>query len=63
MAQTVSSWATFVHPLGSLTEEEFDSALRQVFLLYATYGTAYSSLGMQFGNEDAPDSEEPGAPR
>ncbi|ANM31057.1 hypothetical protein ABI59_17965 [Acidobacteria bacterium Mor1] len=56
-------WATFVHPLGSLTEGEFDSALRQVFLLYATYGTAYSSLGMQFGTEDAPNSEEPGAPR
>ncbi len=42
-------WAAFLHPLDSLTEREFRSALNQVVTLVKTTGTTYSSAGLKFG--------------
>jgi hypothetical protein len=42
-------YASFIHPLSSLTREEFDSALRQVVSLQRTFGTSFSSGEMVFG--------------
>jgi len=41
-------WAAYLHPLGTLTETELTSALRQVATLVKTYGTTYSSSNLQF---------------
>lgn len=42
-------WSTYVHPLGELTHSEFESALKQVETLRATYGTTYTSTELMFG--------------
>lgn len=42
-------WATFIHPLDSLTERDLISAIRQVTTLVKTTGTSYSSSELQFG--------------
>lgn len=42
-------WATFLHPLDSLTDRELLSALSQVVTLVNTTGTTYSSSGLSFG--------------
>ena len=42
-------WATYVHPLSSLTVEEFKAGARQVTNLVNTYGTEFTSTGMSFG--------------
>ncbi len=42
-------WATFLHPLDSLTARELRSALNQVTTLVKTTGTTYSSSGLTFG--------------
>lgn len=44
-------FAAFLHPLSTLDESEFRSALRQVATLVQTYGTTYSSGGLQFGGQ------------
>lgn len=41
-------WATYLHPLRTLTETELTSALRQVANLVKTYGSSYSSSTLQF---------------
>lgn len=46
-------WATFIHPLGDLTEDEFFSGLLQVVNLVETYGTSFSSNTLQFSGGDA----------
>ncbi|MBX2862955.1 MAG: YbjN domain-containing protein [Leptolyngbyaceae cyanobacterium MAG.088] len=48
-------FAAFLHPLSTLDESEFRSALRQVSALVTNYGTSYSSGELQFGaqQEDA----------
>ncbi|NQY13138.1 MAG: type III secretion system chaperone [Henriciella sp.] len=46
-------WATFIHPLTSLTQDDFVSALAQTVTLVKTYGTTYSSGGMSFGGGDS----------
>ena len=56
-------WSAFIHPLGSLTEEDLDSALRQVQTLRKNTGTTYSSGALIFGGgqgqaEEAPEEEE-----
>ena len=46
-------WATFIHPLTSLAQDDFVSALAQTVTLVKTYGTTYSSGGMSFGGGDS----------
>ncbi len=41
-------WSAFIHPLGGLTEDELLSAISQVVILAATYGTSYSSSAFVF---------------
>jgi len=41
-------WSVYLHPLNSLTEEEFAAALDQVANLVETYGTTYASGQLQF---------------
>lgn len=42
-------WATFVHPLSTLTRQELVSAVKQVAALRNTYGSTYSSMDVVFG--------------
>ncbi|MEM7411768.1 MAG: hypothetical protein AAF430_16175 [Myxococcota bacterium] len=42
-------YAAFLHPLGSLTEAELQSALDQVANLVLTFGTGYSSGALLYG--------------
>lgn len=46
-------WATFIHPLSSLSDEEFLSGLSQTLNLAATYGSTYSSGLFVFGGGDS----------
>ncbi|MEM9572635.1 MAG: type III secretion system chaperone [Pseudomonadota bacterium] len=46
-------WATFIHPLTSLTQDDFVSAVAQTVTLVKTYGTTYSSGAMSFGGGDS----------
>ena len=46
-------WATFIHPLSSLSDEEFLSGLSQTLNLVATYGSTYSSGLFVFGSGDS----------
>lgn len=41
--------AVYVHPLSTLQEDNFRSALRQVVSLAETFGTSYSSNELNFG--------------
>jgi hypothetical protein len=41
-------WSTFLHPLRSLTEDDFLSALDQVQRLAETAGTTFSSSDLVF---------------
>ncbi|NJL83304.1 MAG: hypothetical protein HC890_10765, partial [Chloroflexaceae bacterium] len=42
-------FAAFVHPLSTLDERDFLSALRQVSQLVRNFGTSYSSGALSFG--------------
>lgn len=46
-------WSTFIHPLSSLSDEEFLSGLGQTLNLVATYGSTYSSGMFVFGGGDS----------
>jgi len=46
-------WATFMHPLVSLTEDDFISAIAQTVTLVRTYGTTFSSGALSFGAGDS----------
>jgi hypothetical protein len=46
-------WAVFIHPLSSLTEEDFVSAIVQTVTAAETFGTAYSSGAFVFGGGDS----------
>ncbi len=46
-------WSTFLHPLTSLTQEDFVSALAQTVTLVKTYGTTFTSGAMSFGAGDS----------
>lgn len=41
-------FAAFLHPLSTLTEEDFASALKQVYNLAASFGKTYSSAQIEF---------------
>ncbi|MEM0914808.1 MAG: type III secretion system chaperone [Planctomycetota bacterium] len=51
-------WSAFIHPLPTLTKDDFYSGVGQVVTLAATTGTTYSSSGLTFGGEE----EEPDGP-
>nr|WP_070960986.1 hypothetical protein [Hyphomonas sp. Mor2] len=46
-------WASFVHPLMSLTEDDFISGIAQTVTLVRTYGTTFSSGALSFGAGDS----------
>ncbi len=46
-------WGTFIHPLNSLTEEDFLSGLLQSISIVRTYGSTYSSGSAVFGGGDS----------
>ncbi len=48
-------WSTYIHPLSSLTTDEFISGLTQTMNLALTYGTSYSSGLFTFGGGDSGD--------
>lgn len=47
-------WSAFIHPLGALDAAAFYAGFTQTVTLAATYGTTYSSSGLQFGGGDKP---------
>ncbi|MEO1260525.1 MAG: hypothetical protein AAFZ15_17140 [Bacteroidota bacterium] len=49
--------SAFTHPLKELTEEQLKDALKQVFVLAETFGTAYQSTDLIYGSGQ--ESEEP----
>ncbi len=55
-------FATFVHPLSSLHEDDLRSALFQVSQLYKNFGSSYSSGGLLFSPGASPQNpgEDPG---
>ena len=46
-------WSLYLHPLGSLSDEQFLASLGQVVNLAASFGTSYSSGGLSFGGGDS----------
>ena len=46
-------WATFIHPLGSLTQEDFISGIAQAVTAAETFGSSYTSGAMVFGGGDS----------
>jgi len=46
-------WSTYMHPLVSLTQDDFISAIAQTVTLVRTYGTTFSSGAMSFGAGDS----------
>ena len=48
-------WSLFLHPLGSLGDEQFLASIGQVVNLATTFGTTYSSGGLTFGGGDSND--------
>jgi hypothetical protein len=46
-------WATYMHPMVSLTEDDFVSAIAQTVTLVRTYGTTFSSGALSFGAGDS----------
>ena len=51
-------WATFIHPLSPLSDDEFFAGVFQTISLYATFGTSYSSGLLQFGGGDEGKKQE-----
>lgn len=48
-------WGAFVHPLSTLTDEEFLTAVGETANIVATYGSSYSSGLFIFGGGDSAD--------
>jgi hypothetical protein len=44
-------YSAYVHPLSSLQDADFESAIMQVAILGATFGTEYTSGALSFGGE------------
>ena len=45
-------YSAYIHPMSSLTEEQIQSAVRQVSNLALSFGTAYTSGELSFGGEE-----------
>lgn len=50
-------WAAFIHPLSTLSGEEFGSGLGQTVNLVASFGSTYSSGAIVFGGGDSADQQ------
>ncbi|MFQ5659519.1 MAG: hypothetical protein ACE5GZ_03775 [Gammaproteobacteria bacterium] len=48
-------WSTFIHPLSSLSSDDFLSGLGQTINIVTTYGKTYSSGALTFGGGDSKD--------
>jgi len=46
-------WAVFIHPLSSLTQEDFLSGIAQAVTAAETFGSSYTSGAMVFGGGDS----------
>lgn len=46
-------WSTFIHPLATLQDAEFISAVAQTVTLAHSYGSSYSSGALTFGGGDS----------
>lgn len=46
-------WSLYLHPLGSLGDEQFLTGIGQVVNLAGSFGTTYSSGGLTFGGGDS----------
>lgn len=46
-------WSLYLHPLGSLSDEQFLAGIGQVVNLASTFGTTFSSGGLTFGGGDS----------
>jgi len=46
-------WSTFLHPLSTLTPEDFLSGIGQSINIVKTFGTSFSSGAMTFGGGDS----------
>lgn len=56
-------FSAFLHPLGSLTEADLKSAIRQVAHLTKTFGTSYSSGELVFPGSSGREAPERPAPK
>lgn len=50
-------WSTFIHPLSSISGEEFGSGVGQTVNLVATFGSTYSSGLFVFGGGDSAEEQ------
>ncbi len=48
-------WSVFIHPLSTLTDEDFLSGIGQTVNLALTYGVTFSSGALVFGGGDSQD--------
>lgn len=46
-------WSTFIHPLSSLTQDDFISGIAQTVTLVKTFGTTFTSGAFVFGGGDS----------
>jgi hypothetical protein len=51
-------WSVFIHPLSSLTADEFGSGLGQTVNLVVNYGSSYASGALIFGGGDSADEQQ-----
>jgi len=51
-------WATFIHPLSSLSDEDFISGFSQTITLFLTFGTTFTSGALVYGGGDSSGIEE-----
>lgn len=51
-------WSVFIHPLASLTLEDFGSGLGQTVNLVRNYGTSYASGALVFGGGDSIEEQQ-----
>jgi len=51
-------WSVFLHPLSSLTSDEFGSGLGQTVNLVVNYGSSYSSGAFIFGGGDSAEDQQ-----
>ena len=53
-------WSAFIHPMSSLSHEQFDDGLEQVLRLSANFGTTYASSDLVFAPGGQQPHEQPG---
>ena len=51
-------WSTFIHPLSSLSENEFVSGFAQTIILAETFGDSFSSGALKFNGGDIAIAEQ-----